>query len=257
MKKRNEIRQLIINLLNSWPAKHYFFYKGWILRFTDGVTSRANSVFPLNYYGSRKTIEYDIDVVEKAYKKYGLPVIYTIYDCHKPNYLSRKLIRRNYRKFDFTISLGGNVNDLNIKHTNDNYEYSFQNERTSKFSEFLSQFSSRSKEQQNIITKITQRIKILKKCFIVVKSQNLVIGTLMGVLDLDGYLYLADIFVSPNYRNQGIAKSMIYKVTNEWVNPKYINMIWLQVEVENENAINFYENIGLKELYSYYYLTNS
>jgi len=257
MNKRNEIRQLIINLLNSWPAKHYFFHKGWILRFTNGVTSRANSVFPLNYFGSKKTIDNDIDVVEKAYEKYGLPTIFTMYDYHEPTYLSRKLFRRNYREFDFTISLGCNINNLNIKYTNENYKYSFQNERKDDFSEFLSRLSLRSKEQQDIITKITQRIKIFQKCFIVVKSQDSVIGTLMSVLDLNGYLYLADIFVSPNYRNQGIAKSMIYKVTTDWVNPKYINMIWLQVEVENEKAINLYKSIGLKKLYSYYYLTNS
>jgi hypothetical protein len=47
MLKRDEVIfvQEIAN--NCWPAKEYFFLNGWILRFTDGATSRANSVIPL------------------------------------------------------------------------------------------------------------------------------------------------------------------------------------------------------------------
>lgn len=257
MNKKKEVRRLIINLMNSWPAKYYFFHKGWILRFTNGVTYRANSVLPLDYYGNRKTFNSDLDLVEKAYQIYNLPTIFTMHDYYKPRYLHKELINKNYREVAYTVALGARIINITPKDVNENYDYSFQNKRNGDFSYFLSKHSSRSEEQQKTINSITQRIKILNKCFIVVKFQDLIIGTLMGVLDLNGYLYLADIFVDPTYRNQGIAKSMIYKIIHEWVNPRYINLVWLQVEIENKHAINLYENIGLKELYNYYYLTNS
>ncbi|MFX1233374.1 MAG: GNAT family N-acetyltransferase [Promethearchaeota archaeon] len=257
MKKDEEVRRLIINLMNSWPSKDYFFHKGWILRFDNGVTYRANSVLPLDYYGSRRTFNRDLDLVEKAYQMYNLPPIFTMHDFYKPSYLCKELLDKNYREVAYTVALGGRMINITHKDVNENYEYSFQNKRNGDFSYFLSNHSSRSEEQQKIINRITQRIKILNKCFIVVKFQDLIIGTLMGVLDLNGYLYLADIFVDPNYRRQGIAKSMIYKIIYEWANPIRINMVWLQVEIENKHAIDLYENIGLKELYSYYYLTNS
>lgn len=256
MKKKKEIRQLIINLMNSWPAKDYFFYKGWILRFTNGVTSRANSVIPLNYYGNRRTLSRDIAIVEEAYQIYDLPAIFTMHDFHKPKYLRNELVSRNYREISHTVALGNRLNDINIEKLNKNYEYSFQEKRNGDFSEFLSKKSSKSKEEQNIINKITQRINIPKKCFIIAKFRDSIIGTLMGVLDSNGYLYLADMFVDPNFRKQGIAKSMFFKITNEWVNPKNVKMLWLQVEIENEPAISLYENIGLKKLYNYYYLIN-
>lgn len=68
MKLKKEVKDLQEYLMNSWPAKHYYFLNGWILRFTDGVTSRANSVFPVRYTGTQKTLDEDIDLVEKAYK---------------------------------------------------------------------------------------------------------------------------------------------------------------------------------------------
>ncbi|MFX1497708.1 MAG: GNAT family N-acetyltransferase [Promethearchaeota archaeon] len=257
MKKKKKIYQLIINLMNSWPAKYYFFHKGWILRFTNGVTSRANSVLPLNYYGNRRTLNRDITIVEEAYKMYNLPAIFTMHDFHKPKYLRNELISKNYREISHTVALGGRLNDINIENLNKNYKYFFLEMRHGDFSEFLSRQSQKSEEEQNIINKITQRIKILKKCFLVVKSQSSIVGTLAGVLDLNGYLYLVDIFVDPNFRKQSIAKSMFFKIMHDWVNPRNIKMVWLQVEIENETAISLYENIGLKKLYNYYYLINS
>ena len=80
MLKIEEIKKLQEILMNSWPAHHYYFLNGWIMRFTEGVTSRANSVFPLNYTGDPNNLERDIIFVEKAYQAYNLPAIFTIPD---------------------------------------------------------------------------------------------------------------------------------------------------------------------------------
>jgi hypothetical protein len=42
------------------------------LRFTEGVTFRANSVIPINYTGNSKFIENDIEMVENAYASFNL-----------------------------------------------------------------------------------------------------------------------------------------------------------------------------------------
>ncbi|MFX1314026.1 MAG: hypothetical protein ACFFHD_15680, partial [Promethearchaeota archaeon] len=94
MRSKNLVRSLQENLINSWPAQYYFFHNGWILRFNDGVTSRANSVIPLNYYGNKTTIYKDIEIVERAYRKYNLPTIFMMHDYYKPSYLRYKLIER-------------------------------------------------------------------------------------------------------------------------------------------------------------------
>ncbi|MFX1493342.1 MAG: hypothetical protein ACFFBZ_03600, partial [Promethearchaeota archaeon] len=100
MKSKNLVCRLLENLINSWPAQYYFFHNGWILRFNDGVTSRANSVIPLNYYGNKRTIAKDIDIVESAYQKYNLSTVFMMHDFYKPSYLRNKLIERGYKDLD-------------------------------------------------------------------------------------------------------------------------------------------------------------
>jgi hypothetical protein len=254
MKSKKLVRCLQENLLNSWPAQHYFFHNGWILRFNDGVTSRANSVIPLNYHGNKTTIAKDIEIVESAYQKYNLPTIFMMHDFYQPSYLRNKLFERGYKELDYTIGMGCHIKDIMSLKVNNTISYSFYEERTMEVSDFLAKYSTRPEDQQTIISGITQRIKIPKKCFMLARIQDEVIGTLMGVLDQNGVLYLADIVVDPNHWRKGIASSLFYKVIIEWALPRNAKFVWLQVEMENKNGINLYKKLGLKELYHYHYL---
>ena len=56
--------------MNAWPALQTMLYDGWVLRFANGYTRRANSVIPL-YLSERETVE-KIKVCEKVYKDQGL-----------------------------------------------------------------------------------------------------------------------------------------------------------------------------------------
>ena len=65
-----EVKRFQEFLMNAWPAEQYYFLNGWILRFTKGVTYRANSVIPINYTGNSAFFENDIKMVENAYKSF-------------------------------------------------------------------------------------------------------------------------------------------------------------------------------------------
>jgi hypothetical protein len=79
---------------NAWPAKEYFFIHGWILRFSDGFFSRANSVLPLHYFGS--DVEEDIHNVERIYRNKGSFVIFQIPDYTMPSNLDSSLESLGY-----------------------------------------------------------------------------------------------------------------------------------------------------------------
>ena len=112
MKSKKEIKQFQEFLLNSWPAKHYFFLNGWILRFTDGITSRANSVFPIRYTGNDETLENDIDIIEKAYRAHNLPPVFTMHELYEPESLKDKLLTRGYELYDHTRALGVGIDEI-------------------------------------------------------------------------------------------------------------------------------------------------
>ena len=258
MYEREEIKRLQETLMNLWPAKHYYFLNGWILRFTDGITSRANSVFPLNYDGDFSTVDKDIEFVEKAYSAYKLQPIFTIPDFYEPNNLVIKLLEHEYQQLGcITNTLITSIQELRNETINEEFTFVFKSERVPEFSDFLATYSQRDHNAQRLLEELAKRIIIPQKRFILAKYRKEIIGTLMGILDLNGFLYIVDVFVHPDFRRQKIATSMFFKIINEWGIPNEVNMIWLQVETENKEAMKLYTALGLKKVYSYYYLHKS
>jgi ribosomal protein S18 acetylase RimI-like enzyme len=137
---------------------------------------------------------------------------------------------------------------------NDEFKYHILDSRIEEISEFLSKFSKRNEEEQRIIQKINQRIIIPKKCYMLTKCKNEIVGTLLAVLVPQGYMYIGDVFVHPDYRRRNIATSMLIKLIDEWAIANEVKYIWLQVEKSNFNALNLYRNFGMKKLYTYFYM---
>ena len=250
-----EIKKLQEILINCWPAHRYYFLNGWIMRFTEGVTSRTNSVFPLNYTGDTYSLERDIIFVEKAYQAYNLPTIFTIPDYFGPKNLDVKLIEHGYQQLGcITHTMIITVQNLRNEIYNDKFSYFFHSERVNKISAFLSKFSKRDLQAQNVLDRLANRIIISQKRYIVAEYGNKVVGTLMGILDPHGFLYLAEVLIDPDFRQQKIATSMFFKIINGWGIPNGAKKIWLQVEIENMEAMNLYTKLGFEKAYSYYYL---
>ena len=249
------IKHLQEVLMNSWPAHHYYFFKGWILRFTSGITDRANSVFPINYTGNQDTINEDLDYVEKAYKAFNLPTIFTIPENHEPYNLDIKLRARGYQQMGFsTNTMIIPIENINNHYKNEEFSYTSYPNRVEEFASFLAKYSKRDVNAQRELVQLSNRIIIPLKSFIVAKYEGSVIGTLMGVLDHYHYLYIADVFIKPNFRHRNIASSLFYEVVKKLGIPNKAQLIWLQVESDNESAMNLYTKLRMKKLYSYYYL---
>jgi ribosomal protein S18 acetylase RimI-like enzyme len=244
-------------VMNAFPSKFYYFLNGWVLRFTGGMTYRANSVFPLNYIGTETQIENDINIVEKAYKKYGLPTIFTMHDYFKPENLDRILKNRGYKEDSPTNALFSEINKIKRREINDNYDYEIHDNRVSDFSDLLAHYTNKNEEQQEIISEISRRITIPKKCFVLARNKGKVVGTMMGVLNPEGYIYLSDLLVVPKYRRNNIETSMIFTLIDEWALNNNAKYIWLQVEVQNHNANRLYEDLEFKKAYYYYYLKSN
>ncbi|GAK41770.1 N-acetyltransferase GCN5 [Paenibacillus sp. TCA20] len=62
--------------LNHWPSLSTLLYGGWLLRFANGFTKRANSIHPL-YHSTGETL-HKITECEKLYAANGLPAVFKI-----------------------------------------------------------------------------------------------------------------------------------------------------------------------------------
>ncbi len=255
MFEKDDIMFLQEILMNSWPAHHYYFLHGWVLRFTDGVTSRANSVFPLHYTGNLNELDKDITLTEKAYQSFNLSTIFTIPEFFEPSNLPDKLLKNGYQQLGcITHTLILSIQNLRNEVVNEDFTYLIISDRRKEISSFLGKYSKRDQGSQKILDALTKRIIIPQKRFIIAQYEQKVIGTLMGILDPHGFLYIVDVLVDPDFNRRKIATSMFFKLINDWAIPNGAKNIWLQVEIENAKAMNLYTKLGFEKAYSYYYL---
>ena len=72
----NEISLIEEISMNAHPSLKTIVYDGWILRFANGHTNRANSI-NLTYPG-KLPLEEKISECERIYESQGLPTIYKL-----------------------------------------------------------------------------------------------------------------------------------------------------------------------------------
>ena len=65
--------------LNAWPALREVLLDGWVLRFSAGLTRRANSANPL-----RPVSHVDLRACEALYRRLGLPAIFRVLSLIDP-----------------------------------------------------------------------------------------------------------------------------------------------------------------------------
>ncbi|NEQ27386.1 MAG: GNAT family N-acetyltransferase, partial [Microcoleus sp. SIO2G3] len=68
------IRRIEERSLNAWAAPRSILLDGWILRFADGYTKRANSVSVL--YPSNRSTEEKLQICQQIYAQQNLPLIF-------------------------------------------------------------------------------------------------------------------------------------------------------------------------------------
>ncbi len=86
--------------LNAWPALKESLLDGWVLRFADGHTKRANSVNGLCRAQGGGAIEARIRLAEHRYAQAGQPTLFRVTPFLLPTDMDRRLEERGYRRVD-------------------------------------------------------------------------------------------------------------------------------------------------------------
>lgn len=89
------IRRLEEAFFGAWPALAQIFDDGWVLRFADGYTKRANSINPT--YPALDDAEVKIDRAEGWYRTRNLPPVFRVTPLADPNDLDQRLAARGYQ----------------------------------------------------------------------------------------------------------------------------------------------------------------
>jgi RimJ/RimL family protein N-acetyltransferase len=233
---------------NAWPALQTMVYDGWLIRFANGYTKRANSVNPIYDSNGDHDLENKIQYCENVFKTRNLTPVYKMTPAVLPENLDAVLDNKGYTAIDDT-----SVKILELSVLREPLIHSVKlDERLN--DTWLNQFC-RLSSNQNETNKATMKqmlsLVIPKTCFISLYENETVVACGLGVLDR-GYLGIFDIVTDLHYRNRGFGEQLMLNMLR-WGKENGAKYSYLQVMLNNAPALRLYSKLGFQEIYRYWY----
>jgi ribosomal protein S18 acetylase RimI-like enzyme len=217
--------------LNAWPSLQTVVYDGWLLRFGEGYTKRANSIIPL--YDSEKTFGEKVLKCKKLYNSKGLNTIFKISDKICPGSLDRFLDETGYvPEAPTSVQLLGLEDYEEKEHGN----LLIRNKLEDEWFQNMQRISGSKTDRSIEIEKRILGNIVVDRCFVELHQQGEAVACGLGVLE-DGYIGIFDIVVAKQHRGKGLGRSIMECLLSIGKN-KGANRAYLQVMLDNPVAIN-------------------
>jgi ribosomal protein S18 acetylase RimI-like enzyme len=230
---------------NAWPALHQQYYDGWMMRFSNGYTKRANSIY-INH-PSTLPLGTKLEVCRGRYAAHNLPTIFRVTTISPEPELDDYLKNHYFRGASQTKVMSCPINQS----ANNNAPKSVISSLP--LAEWLSLFYSLSEYSPEywqthyaILSKIERQV-----VFLGLSSNGRVIACGMGVLDGD-YFGLFSLLTAVKYRNQGFGAEILAALMN-WASENGAAFAYLQVQADNSPALHLYQKYQFKPVYEYWY----
>lgn len=231
--------------LNALPALQTFLYDGWVLRFSNGYTRRANSVQPL--YLPKRPLAEKIAYCESLYSRRNMPTIFKMTPGSQPPELDQELEKRGYvYEADTrvqTCALQGLVTTAE-PHVEISERW---NEEW--FAEFarLNNYTSRS----GATLKQMLGVIVPQTAFALLRGNDGVCACGLAVLQ-ETHVGLFDVIVDSQTRRRGYGKQIVTQLM-AWGKQRGAHTAYLQVVAQNEPARSLYAGLGFVDQYPYWY----
>lgn len=246
---KEEIQKYEEMCLNGHVALNTFFYDGWILKFSEGYTGRANSVSLL--YPSSLPVADKVVFCEQMYQKQKLPCQFKLTELDTE--LNDFLEKRGYEVATPTDLM---VCDLGCPAEPDNdsqIEYVFSKTPKEWLPLFFKIHEINDAHDQDVYTRMVDKVLVdTIYCTVLYKGKP---AACSSAAIENGYMLLQNVIVSSELRGHGLGK----KVCSAILKKAYeagAQHSYLQVVQTNTVAVNLYKKLGFEKLYSYWYMKN-
>lgn len=229
---------------NSHPSLETQYYDGWILRFSNGYTSRANSVNMI--YPSTIDLQTKVAFCEERYFLKHQPCVFKVTDGSD-------------EQLDGMLETGGyeivTPTDLMTMDLRDKQFTPVDAIITEKpTTEWLDTYFTLEKcTNVQIRTTAEQMLKLIQQptlyCRILEDGKSIACAS--AIIER-GYMTLVHVIVDGAYRGRGYGRKVceaLLAVAKE----QGAHTAYLQVLQNNRVAVNMYEKLGYRKLYSYWY----
>lgn len=231
--------------LNAWASIQTVVYDGWLIRFSNGYTKRANSVNPI--YESTGDLDYKIDYCEDIFHARNLNPVFKMTEAVYPKILDATLEGRGYTAIDHT-----SVQLLSLSELNEPSIHTVKVDEKLN-DEWLNQFCILNNQDESNKATMKQMLSLIlpKSCFISLFDNDAVVACGLGVLER-GYLGIFDIVVDSRHRNLGFGEQLMLNLLN-WGKENGSEYAYLQVMLNNVPALRLYSKLRFQEEYRYWY----
>lgn len=231
--------------LNLWQPLQTILYDGWVLRFANGYTKRANSVSPI--YFSSENIHEKITYCEDQYAAHGLKTIFKITPFIQPENLDHILKAKGYAVVDQVSVQRADITQ--VKQPSISTVQIDQQPNDEWIHHFCRLSSVDDKHKQTMKRMLSNHCST--KGFFTLYHNDEVAACGLGMIDRK-VLGIYDIVTHPNYRNQGYGEQLMLHII-QWGKNKGAEHSDLAVLLHNEPALKLYAKLGFQEMYRYWF----
>jgi len=247
---QSDLIQTIETLLfRALPALEQRYYDGWVIRFADGYTGRANSINPI--YGSDEDIYQKINHCEMLYIENHLPPMFKLTPIMQPADLESILEQKGYHLRDDVVThvMTATLSDApESSESSDNIEI-----QTRLKKEWLNTYIMMNKVNPRHHETLGHILKLITTpCgFALLRQEQSIVAVALGVVDGD-WMGIFDVVVAPDYRRKGFARTLMNGLL-AWGKSQGAKHAYLQVVSSNTPAVKLYESLGFTLVYEYWY----
>jgi N-acetylglutamate synthase len=231
--------------LNTWPALRQVLLNGWVLRFGEGLTRRANSANPLR--GPRETGGGLIAACEALYRRRQLPTIFRLPSIIEDD-LDRHLDAAGYgRAGESCVRFG----ELTAMEAANDPDVRLLSRPTREWFAAMGALQNHTPEQRRTYRRIVGSIAV-PAAFAALAIDGEFVALAYGAIH-DRLLCYESVITNPRRQRRGYARRVIAGLA-AWAKDQGAEGACLEVEVGNTGALALYDVVGLKtELYRYHY----
>ncbi|BAZ14904.1 GCN5-related N-acetyltransferase [Calothrix sp. NIES-4071] len=231
---------------SSWQAFEQIDYFGWIIRFANGYTKRANSVNALT--PSNANLPAVIQHCESFYRERRQPTIFRLLSFVDDPSLDSYLADIGYKYLDPSLVL---YQKLDSSH---NQPLSLiAVEQKLWLHTYCSIAGIDLRTQENHVKILSQVPK--QSLFAILEENGQPIACGMGVI-FNNYFGIFDIITQQQSRNKGYGARLITNMLS-WAWIAGAQDAYVQVVAANAPAVRLYEKLGYRRLYNYWYRIQS
>ena len=228
---------------NAHVALNVMQYDGWLLKFSEGHTNRANSVSMI--YPSTIDICEKIAYCEKIYSEQELPCVFKFTDGDDGP--ASILVKRGYKEFTPTDVMTKEIDDTAMPAG----DIVFFDKPAEEWLRAYFAFEGFSETGRATYRRMLDKICIDAK-YVAIKEHGEIIAVASSASER-GYMLIQNVVVNPDFRRKGYGRALCKALISQGKKDG-AKTAWLQVVQSNEAAYRLYESLGFRKVYSYRYM---